>query len=93
MTVYLFILGTPRRRFAGAEDGSRVSQGTLISHCDRVRATEYAPRDPCSVLERRHGLTKIVERGARVPVERHRISPSRPERVLMILAENASRYG
>ena len=67
-------LGTPRRRFAGAEDGSRVSQGTLISHCDRVRATEYAPRDPCSVLERRHGLAEIVERRAGVEAERLRVN-------------------
>ena len=31
---------------------------------DRVRATEHAPRGPFRVLERRHGLAEIVERGA-----------------------------
>jgi hypothetical protein len=32
--------------------------------CGRVRATEHASRDPFCLLERRHGLVKIVERGA-----------------------------
>ena len=45
--------------FAGAERGSRVSQFVLNSLCDRVR-------DPFRVLERRHGLVEIVERGAGV---------------------------
>jgi hypothetical protein len=63
-------LGATRRRFAGAERGSRVSQEPLNPHRDRVRATKYAPRDPCSVLERRHGLEDVVERGAGVLVER-----------------------
>ena len=51
----------PRLRFAGAERGSRDSQGPLHIHYDRVRATKHAPRDPFSVLERRHGLAEIVE--------------------------------
>ena len=59
--------GTPRRlRLAGAERASRVSQFVLNPHCDRVRATEYAPRDPFQFLERRHGLAELVERGAGV---------------------------
>ena len=33
---------------------------------ERVRATEHASRDPFRVLERRHGLAEIVERGAAV---------------------------
>ena len=54
--------------FAGAERGSRVSQFVLNSLCDRVR-------DPFRVLERRHGLVEIVERGAGVIA-----SVSRPTR-------------
>ena len=55
-----------RRRFAGAERGSRVSQIVFNRSCERMRAAEDAPRDRSRVLERRHALTKIVERGARV---------------------------
>ena len=40
-----------------------------------MRATEHAPRDPCHVLERRHGLAEIIERGAIVAVKRHRENP------------------
>ena len=50
--------------FAGAERFLRLSQGPLNRRCERVRAAEYAPRDPCRVLERRHGLAEIVESGA-----------------------------
>ncbi|CAH0373263.1 unnamed protein product [Pelagomonas calceolata] len=34
-----------------------------------MRATEHAPRDPFRVLERRHGLADIVERGAVILAE------------------------
>ena len=51
---------------AGGEDGSRVSQGRLQSHRGRMRAAEHAPRGPCRLLERRHGLAEIVERGGGV---------------------------
>ena len=64
--MYLGLLG-------GAERGSRVLQGSLNSFCDRVRAAEHAPRDPFRVLERRHGLADIVERGVGVIVERDRV--------------------
>ena len=41
----------------------------LLNHrCDRMRSTEHTPRDPFRVLERRHGLAQIVERGAVVSV-------------------------
>ena len=63
-------LGTPRRRFAGAEDGSRVSQVVIDPYCERVRATKHAPRGPFRLLERRHGLAEIVERGAGVLVKK-----------------------
>jgi hypothetical protein len=39
-----------------------------------VRATEHAPRGPFSVLERRHGLAEIVERGTDVQAERLRVN-------------------
>ena len=60
-SVFYGSLRFPRLRFAGAERGSRDSQGPLHIHHDRVRATKHAPRDPFSVLERRHGLAEIVE--------------------------------
>jgi len=59
--------------FAGAERRSRVSQGLLNPHCVWVRAAKHAPRNLIRVLERRHGLAEIVERGAVVLVERHRV--------------------
>ena len=66
--------GRRRRRFAGAEGGSRVSQDAPIGRrCKRVRAAKHAPCDRFRVLERRHGLAEIVERGAGVLVERRRV--------------------
>ena len=59
--------------FAGAERGSRVSQFVLNSLCDRVR-------DPFRVLERRHGLVEIVERGAVVGVLRRGVGVRRTTR-------------
>ena len=44
----------------------RFSQLNLDRLCDRVRATKHAPRDPFRILERRHGLAEIVERGGGV---------------------------
>ena len=41
----------------------RVSQGVLNPPCERMRAAENAPRNPFRGLERRHGLTDIVECG------------------------------
>ena len=54
---------------AGVERGSRDLQIRLNLQYERVRSTEYAPRGPFHVLERRHGLAEIVERGAVVFVE------------------------
>ena len=65
-TKLLVYLGTRRRRLAGGERGSRDSQIVLHVYCERVRATEHAPRGPFHVLERRHGLAEIIERGAGV---------------------------
>ena len=61
-----------RRRLARAERGSYLSHFVLNSRCDRVCAAEHAQRDPLNLLERRHGLAEIVERGAGVPEERLR---------------------
>ena len=54
--------------FAGAEHFSRGSQIDLKCRCERVCASEHAPRDPPRVLERLLCLVEIVERGAGVPV-------------------------
>ena len=64
-TKLLVYLGTRRRRLAGGERGSRDSQIALHLYCERVRAAKNATRDPFRLLERRHGLFVIVERGAK----------------------------
>ena len=74
-TLLLEDLGTPRRRFAGAERGSCVSQFAPNPHCVWVRAAEHALCGPFRVLKRRHGLAHIVERGTGVHIERPRVSP------------------
>ena len=43
-----------------------------------MRAAEHAPRDPLRVLERRHGLADIVERGGGVLVILSCKAPSGP---------------
>ena len=50
-----------------------MSQGLLNLGYERMRPAEYAPRGPCSVLERRHCLVDIVERRTGVVVERLRV--------------------
>ena len=52
-----------------------------------MRAAEHAPRGPLHLLERRHGLAEIVERGAGVQVERRRVIPPQSERESMTLSE------
>ena len=81
------------RFFAGAERGTCVLQCVLDLRCERVRATEHAPRGPFYILESLHGLAEIVELGAVVTVERTCIRRSHCERDIMILPENASRHG
>ena len=72
-------LRTPRRRFAGAERGSRVSQVCPNIRCERVRTAEHAPRNPFQFLERSNSLAHIVERGAGVVVEHPRVIPPQRE--------------
>ena len=48
--------------FARGDDPSRSSHIVLKFRCERMRATEYAPRGPFHVLKRRHGLAEIFER-------------------------------
>ena len=65
----------------------------LNAPCGRVRAAEHAPRDLVYLLERRHRLVEIVERGGGVLVERPRVNLFHLEREIMTLAENAPRHG
>ena len=58
-----------------------------------MRATQNAPRGPSRVLERRHGLAAIFERGGGAPVERPPVNPIQLEREFMTFAKNASRHG
>ena len=53
-------------RFVGGEHFSCELQIALNIRCGRVRAAKHAPRHPFRLLERRHGLADIVERGAGV---------------------------
>ena len=62
------------RPFAGAEKFSCFWQIVLHRHRGRVRATEHTPRDPFQILERRHCLAEIVERGGGVVVDRPRVN-------------------
>ena len=66
--MYCLFLGTRRWRLAGGERGSRLSQVELDPPCERVRATEEAPCDRFYLLEHRHGLAEVVERGAGILV-------------------------
>ena len=56
-----------------------------------MRTSEHAPRDPCSLIERRHGLAEIVERGANVTTERIGVNLLHRERESIILSENTAR--
>ena len=64
----------------------------LTIPCGRVRATKHAPHDRHCLLERRHGLAEIAERGACVKVERLPVNTPQPKRMLTSLAKNASRH-
>jgi hypothetical protein len=54
--------------------------------------SEHAPCDPGSLLERRHGLAKIIECGAVVFVERPCVMPLSLEREVMRVTEDALRH-
>ena len=58
---YLNLGGPWRRRLAGGEHCSCDLQMALHFLCERMRATEHAPRDPFYVFEHRHGLAEIVD--------------------------------
>ena len=58
-----------------------------------MRAAEHAPRGPCRLLERHHGLAEIVERGALVSVERLRVTPPHPEYEFIRRPANTLRHG
>ncbi len=57
-----------------------------------MRAAKNAPRGPFRVLERRHGIAEIVERGAGVLVERRCVNPPHLEHESMTLPESATRH-
>ena len=79
---------TRRARRATSARRPSIGKPRRVS-CACVRAAHHAPRGPFDLLERRHGLAVIVERGAGVFVECLRVNPSHSERERMILAENA----
>ena len=92
-TTKLIVLRARRWRLAGGESLSRVSQKSFNRPYNWVRSTKHAPRGPFRVLERRHGLADIVERGAVVVVERLRVIHPHSEHEFMTLPKNALRRG
>ena len=56
-----------------------------------MRFAERATRGPSRVLEQRHGLAEIGERGAGVLVERLRVTPPQPERDFVMAASGQFR--
>ena len=62
-----------RRRVPGAAQPVRT--GLQQFPLWRMRAAEHAPRGRFYLLERRQRLAEIVERGAVVLAERHRVKP------------------
>ena len=58
-----------------------------------MRATKHASRGPFRLLEHRHGLAEIVERGVGVHVERLPVNPPHSERKYMTVTNNAPRHG
>ena len=75
------------------QEASGLSQEMFNLLYERVRATEHAPRGPFRVLESRHGLAEIIERGGGVLVERLPISPPHFERDFTTIPMNAARHG
>ena len=47
----------------GCRESERVSQVALNIRCERMRATQTAPRDRCHVFQRRDGFAEILGRG------------------------------
>ena len=93
-------LSTPRRLrrrrrfFVEAELRSSLEQINRNPFCERVCDSEHALRPPFQILERRHALVEIVERGTvDVHVERLRVIQPHFERESMSFSENASRHG
>ena len=62
-------------------------------HYKRMRSAEHAPSDLCRVLEHRHSLAEILERGAVVQTETPRVIQSHSERDYMTLSEDTFRHG
>ena len=73
--------------------GSRGSQTLLSRQSERVRAAEHAPRGPCRLLKRRHGLAEFSERGAGVAVERLRVIQAHSQIECITFAKDAVRQG
>ena len=82
--LYCAVTSSPRLRFAATFAGAerRLHDFQTILNCkgEGVLATKHAPRGQCRLLEHRHGLAEIVERGAGVLVECLRVNPPHPER-------------
>ena len=60
---------------------------------ERMCAAEHAPRGLFRVLERRHGLAEILERGVCVCSKHLRVIHPHSEQYFIAAAENALRHG
>ena len=74
-----------------ASRAERVARLVFLNLYKRMRATEHTPLRPFHILQRRHGLAEIVERGVGVHVKRPRASLPHREREFR-LSNNASRH-
>ena len=70
-----------------------MSQGLLHPHNGRVRAAKHASRGSCRLLERRHGVAEVVERGGLVRVERLCVHCPYREREVITITEDTTRHG
>ena len=83
----MFLRAPRRRRLAGVERYSRVSQGCLNRHRQRVRAAKHASRERCQILEYRHGLADVIQCGTLASVKRLAVICPQPERSAMTLSD------
>ena len=75
---------------AGCEDDANdeALRWRMASRRAAARAAEDAALGPLHVLERRHGLAQIVERGAVVKVEHLPVIHPHPDRDYIVLSAN-----
>ena len=64
-------------------------QLSIKARVEDVSKNHHLPRGPFYLLEQRHCLAEIVERGVGVPKERPRVIFPHPEREIIVISGNA----